>query len=669
MSSTDSPEPMLTALLREGQQHHAAGRLREAQDAYRRALAIDPGHPETLAVSGILAGQAGQFDTAVALLSRALKRDPRNAQIHHNLGETYRQLEDFSNAQTSLRRAIELNRDHYDAYQSLAELLLSESARQQAAGHAAAAHELRLAAARQLSTVGTRLLQKKSHAAAAEKFRVALELDPNNAAIWRGLAHALHLQPSKAVAALERAIALAPQHVWAYGQLGNALVTLGRLADAEKIYNQGLSIGPDDLICRQGMVWLTLVLSLYWPETTAAQIFDSHRRWGEAAVAAQAAVTIPSFANSRDPDRRLRVGYVSPDLKLHSVAYFFEPLLAAHDPVAVETFCYSGVEPNDEDAVTARLKGLAHHWFSTVGIDDQALRRQIRKDRIDILIDLTGHFALNRLPSFVAKPAPVTASWLGYPATTGLPNMDWRITDAIADPPGAEDFHTEKLMRLPEGFLCYRPPEGVPELAPLPALTKGYVTFGSFNNNLKLNGSVARSWAALLRAVPRSRLLLKSAMGTDPAVQERQIDMLRTAGADPSRIDSIAWQNETDRHFGAYAAMDVALDPFPYNGTTTTCEALWMGVPVVALIGDRHASRVGFDLLTRVGLPELAAPDAESYVRRAAELVKDLPALSSLRQGLRERMRRSPLCDAARFGRDFDAALRQMWRQYCAGAA
>jgi predicted O-linked N-acetylglucosamine transferase (SPINDLY family) len=669
MSSTDSTEPMLVTLLREGQQHHAAGRLREAQDAYRRALAIDPGHPETLAVSGILAGQAGQFDTAVALLSRALKRDPRNAQIHHNLGETYRQLEDFPNAQASLRRAIELDRDHYDAYQSLADLLLSESALQQAAGRAAAAHELKLAASRQLSTAGTRLLQKKFHALAEEKFRAALELDPDNAVISRGLAHALHLQPSKAVAALERAIVLAPQHAWAYGQLGNALVTLGRLPDAEKIYRQGLVVAPDDLICRQGVVWLTLVLSIYWPETTAAQIFETHRRWGESTLAAQAAAAIPAFANTRDPDRRLRVGYVSPDLKRHSVAYFFEPLLAAHDPAAVETFCYSGVEPNDEDAVTARLKGLAHHWFSTVGIDDQALRRQIRKDRIDILIDLAGHFAFNRLTAFAAKPAPVTASWLGYPATTGLPNMDWRITDAIADPPGAEDFHIEKLMRLPEGFLCYRPPEEAPELAPLPALTKGYVTFGSFNNNLKLNGAVARSWAALLHAVPRSRLLLKSATATDRGVRDRQIDMLRTAGADPSRIEIIGWQNETDRHFGAYAAMDVALDPFPYNGTTTTCEALWMGVPVVTLIGDRHASRVGLDLLTRVGLPELATPDAESYVRRAAELVEDLPALSSLRQGLRERMRQSPLCDAARFGRDFDAALRQMWRHYCAGAA
>ncbi len=306
-----------------------------------------------------------------------------------------------------------------------------------------------------------------------------------------------------------------------------------------------------------------------------------------------------------------------------------------------------------------------------MGLSDEALRKQIRRDGIDILIDLAGHFGRNRLDALALKPAPVTATWLGYPATTGLPTIDWRITDAIADPPGAERFHTEKLMRLENGFLCFRPFDDAPESGPPPALAegpqKGRITFGSFNNNTKINQEVAGSWASLLRAVPASRLLLKFSLIKDAAVREALLRMLTAQGIDEARIDIEAWRSGMTDHFAVYNRVDVALDPFPYNGTTTTCEALWMGVPVVTMIGDRHSGRVGLDLLTRIGLECLAAPDPESYVRIAADLAGDLKALGRLRAGLRRRMAASPLCDAPRFAREFEGALRLMWRDWCAG--
>ncbi len=665
--STNDSAAKIAALIKQGIAHHHAGRLAEADKLYRQALALDAGHPEALAVMGILLGQAGRLPESVEFFIRALKRDPRNAHIHYNLGETYRHLGEGAKSETALRRAIALNPNHYDAYQSLADLLLAEAALQDKAGRYQRARELRATAAGALAEAGRRFLEKDMLIAAAEKYRAVVALAPDVAAGWRGLAHAIRMTPSEAEPVLRRAIALDPEFLWSYGALGDALMALDRPAEAEAVYRQGLARAPDDAVCRQGLDWINLMTPLYRPGSSPERIFAAHRAWGEQAMAQAGKETARTFANARDPGKRLKVGFVSPDLKQHSVNFFFEPLLAALDPEAVETFCYAELAPHQEDGATARLKKLAGHWRSTSGKTDEELRRQVRQDGIDILIDLAGHTAQNRLSAFAVKPAPVTATWLGYPTTTGLPTIDCRITDAIADPPGAEQFHTEKLMRLEGGFLCYRPPGSPPEVAQLPALAKGFVTFGSFNNIAKINESVAATWASLLRAVPGSRLLLKATMIKDKTIQEALLRMLTAAGIDPARINVEIFQSSTLEHLTVYDRVDIALDPFPYNGTTTTCEALWMGVPVVALIGDRHSGRVGFDLLTRVGLPQMAAPDAQGYVRVAAELARDLPALSSLRQGLRERLCASPLCDKDRFAREFESALRTMWKEWCEG--
>ena len=396
MSSTQSTNA-LAALLRDGMEHHRAGCPREAEAAYRRALAIDPGHPEALAVLGILMGQEGNLPAAAELLTRALKRDPRNPQIHHNLGETWRHLGEAAKAESSLRRAVELNPDHYDAYQSLADLLVAEAARHEKAGHARRARELRLAAAAQLAALGQRMTMKDFRTAAVEKYRAAAALDPDNPVVWRGLGGALAQLPSEAEPALRRAIALDPANPWSYAALGDVLMALGRPAEAEAVYRQGLARAPGDMANRQGLVWVTLTAQLYRPETTPAQILETHRAWGREAVARAGSETARPFANARDPEKRLKLGYVSPDFRRHSVAYFFEPLLASHDRAGFETFCYAEVQPHEEDEVTSRLKKLARHWRPTVGLSDEALRKQIRRDGIDIAIDLAGHTGHSRL--------------------------------------------------------------------------------------------------------------------------------------------------------------------------------------------------------------------------------------------------------------------------------
>jgi predicted O-linked N-acetylglucosamine transferase (SPINDLY family) len=668
MSTTDSAL-VIAALIKSGVEHHQAGRIAEAAMAYRQALQLDPGHIEALVLLGMIAGQSGQLPKAAELFTRALERDSGNAQIHHNLGETWRHLGQFQKAQASLRCAIELDPDHIPAYQSGADLMLEEAKRQEATGNFAEARELRQAAVKYLFNAGNKQLIKHLNVGAAESYRTALKLDPDNAEIWACLSHTMTKTPSEQVKVLRHAIALDPKIVWAYGQLGNALVAIGLNQEAEATYRKGLVINPDSFACQQGLDSLKLMVPLYDAANDAPKIFEIHRAWGDVAMTKWRPANPVVFANERDPKKRLKVGYISGDFTWNSISYFFVQMLERHDPAAVEVFCYSLVDRHNEDEATTRMKKLVHHWRDIRDLNLDAICARIRRDGIDILIDLAGHTGRNRLDVFVVKPAPVTATWLGYPATTGLPNIDWRITDAIADPPGSEKFHTEKLMRLESGFLCYRPPEDAPEVAPLPALSSGRLTFGSFNMHHKIVPEVAAVWTRILEAIPSSRLVLKSFYLGDEPIRQRILGFFTERGISPDRIDINKWKGERADHLAAYSEIDMALDPFPYNGTTTSCEALWMGVPVVTLIGDRHSGRVGFDLLTRIGLERFAAPDVDSYVRLAAEAAKDLAALSVLRPNLREQMRTSPLCDERRFVREFEAALREMWRQWCASTA
>ena len=662
MSNADPPSNA-AALIRDGMAHHRIGELASAERAYRQVLTRDAGHPEALALLGMLAGQSGHLQDAIGLFERALRRDPHNADIHHNLGETWRHLGDHAKALRCFERAVACNPDHIEAYRSGADAALAAVSHHEAARQWKAAAEFKRMAAHLLIAAGQRLRDAGKHAGALDATRRATEIDPNDADAWTQYGETLlTTSPSRAVSALRRAIGLEPGKACAHVLLYTALLPLYRFDEAQAARDAARAADPSYFD-----TWpqLDIETFLLYAGGDRGRMFASHRAWGDAAIARQHTATLP-FKNDRDPERRLRVGYLSPDLRTHSVASFLEPLLRAHDREKIEIVCYAAVRPLAEDEGTARLRALASLWRTVPpSMDDETLRRLVRSDRIDILVDLAGHTRNSRIATFSVRPAPVTATWLGWPATTGLTTVDWRITDAIADPPGEETFHTERLMRLDSGFLCYGPPAAAPNVVPPPALAKGYVTFGSFNNQMKINAVVIEAWSRLLKSVPGARLLIKSELLDDEGVADRIRGGFIAEGVDLGRIALRPWIAETRDHLAAYGEVDIALDPFPYNGTTTTCEALWMGVPVVTLVGDRHAARVGLDLLTRVELERFAAPDMDSYVRVAAALAHDSGTLSTLRSGLRECVERSPLCDAARFAREFEAALRAAWRQWC----
>ncbi len=396
----------------------------------------------------------------------------------------------------------------------------------------------------------------------------------------------------------------------------------------------------------------------------ASDVLEAHRGLVEC-LDRTARVPLQDLAAPSDPQRRLRVGLVSTDFRRHSVAYFVEAILRRLDRTGFHVACYSAVTREDE--VTTSFRRLADAWTSINPFDDAQAAERIARDSIDILIDLNGHTTGGRLGIFRRRPAPVQVAYCGYPATTALPTVDLRIVDSITDPPGSESHCTERLIRLDPCFLCYSPPPDPPPVAPAPAHANGHATFGSFNATSKLNEPLLDLWARVVREVPGSRLVLKAAPLVDPRLRDDLAQRLARRGVAPERVDLLGPTAELREHLAAYSRIDLALDPFPYHGTTTTCEALLMGVPVVTRAGAMHAGRVGASLLHAVGLDELVARDEEGYVALARALAGDLPRLAALRATLRDRLLGSPLCDGAAFAGRFGAALRTAWRSACAG--
>jgi protein O-GlcNAc transferase len=440
---------------------------------------------------------------------------------------------------------------------------------------------------------------------------------------------------------------------------GTMLVQQGRIAEGLAAMRPIKRLAP-----RSPTLQMSRVMYLnYDPEVAGADLFREHRAFGTA-FRDTVAPLAPPDASPRDPHRRLRIGYLSPDFRTHSVAYFVAPIFQAFDRARFETVGYAHVVKPDH--ITEHLRGLASAWRDVSALDDAGLARLIRADRIDILVELAGFTKDSRLLACIARPAPIQISYLGYPNTTGLPQIDYRITDHQADPDDADDFYAETLIRLPRCFLAFAAPDHAPEIESPPLLRNGHVTFGSFNNLAKVNGKVVALWAEVLSAVPRSRLLLKASGSGDPTAQHHLRSALAAAGVDPDRIEFAPYAASARTHLEAYRQVDVALDTFPYNGTTTTCEALWMGVPVVTLAGDRHAARVGASLLSAAGFPAGIAERPADYVTTARLLAEQRQLLAALRANLRADMARSPLCDAAGHARSLEEAYRAVWHIWCA---
>ena len=492
-------------------------------------------------------------------------------------------------------------------------------------------------------------------------YRRALEIDPADARTHVGIAVCLidTGDAQAALASVRRAVVLDPQDASSHRTLGVALLSVGQPTRAAASFRRALALDPDFVDAHGGL----LFSSHYTGGDRAAALAEA-RRWGER-HAAPLGATVQPHANTPDGGRRLRIGYVSGDLHNHPVGYFLEGVLRAHDRQEVEVYCYANAQR--VDATTYRLRGYADHWRIIWGMSDAVVADVIRRDGIDLLVDLSGHTAGNRLQVFARKPAPVQVTWLGYFATTGVEAIDYLIADGHVCPEGDEQYYVERVVRLPGPYLCFTPPQEEVAVVPPPSLRApgGAVTFGCFNNVAKVTPAVAAVWSQLLNALPEARLLLKSAPLALPAVRRRYTALFRRYGVPAARVTLEGHSSRAD-YLAAYGRVDVALDPFPYNGGTTTAEALWMGVPVVSLRGDRFVSRMGQTHLSAVGLEALVADAPGDYVQTAVKLARSPRRLTRLRAALRRRVERSPLCDAFSFTGTLETAYRAMWQEWCA---
>ena len=461
----------------------------------------------------------------------------------------------------------------------------------------------------------------------------------------------------EAVASLGRAIELKPDHAEIHNNLSSTLLAQGDHEGALRACRRALELRPSYSDAHSNL----LMCAQYQSGVTLAGLARAHTEWDNR-HATPLRASGKSFDLDRDPERPLRLGFVSPDLCAHPVGFFLARVLGNLDARSSTVVCY--YDRAVRDALSDHLAAAASEWHDVVGLDDEALAARVRADRIDILFDLSGHTANHRLLVFARRPAPIQISWIGYVGTTGLKAMDYLIADRFHVPPGSEAHYCERVLRMPDGYVCYDPPASAPAVGRLPAEERGYVTFGCFNNVSKLTPEVIALWAEIVHRVPGSRLLLVSPALGGATARERIVSAFVATGGDRDRLELrgiLPWADL----LAAYNTVDIALDPFPYSGGLTNCEALWMGVPVVTCPGETFASRHSFSHLSNVGLTETIAADTREYVELAVSMAGNLVHLAEIRAGLRDRMARSPLCDGERFARHLQTLLRDVWRQWC----
>lgn len=624
MSRSMTHAPLLRSKFKLGKELIAARRFEEARSVYQQICAKLKTDADSWFTLGAINGMLRRHEEAVECCSRAVELNPRHHAAWYNLGIALRDTGQLEKSATALRKAWRLNPKHETAASSL--------------GHVLA------------------VLHRYDEA--EEVFREMLRYQSGNAEFFAVYASAMQTMGryEAAINAYKKAIEMNhPEIAEIHENMGAALCLQGKYRESIEHFETALRMKPQNARFHSGLL-LTLH---YLVDETPESLYARHRAW--LGNSQQATTSWASFRRPAARPERLRVGYVSSDLRKHSVAYFVEPLLRHHDATRFEITCY--FSHKDPDATTQRLKGLAHRWRDVADMDDEHLLRTIIADGIDILVDLNGHTAGSRLTVFARRAAPVQVSYIGYPDTTGVTEMDYRLSDVIADPPGAERLCTERLWRLPGCFLCYRPQDNAPPVARPPCEKNSFITFGSFNNLAKINPEVIAAWTRLLREVPESRLIVKNPSLTDQATRERFQALFAAQGISPGRIGLSGYIADDGGHLGAYAKIDIGLDTFPYNGTTTTCEALWMGVPVVTLRGDRHSARVGASLLTAAGFSGWIADTVDRYVEIARTMAQDRSRLAENRSHIREQVRHSSLCAGENHTRAVEAAYEEMYLQ------
>jgi predicted O-linked N-acetylglucosamine transferase (SPINDLY family) len=702
--------------------HHAAGRLPQAEQIYRQIIDAEPRHADALHLLGVIAHQVGQHATAEDYIGRAIAIRPQVATYHNNLGEAYRAQGKFPQAQACYRRGLELDPGYAEAHNNLGVALQDQGQIEEAVAcyqralqaksdyaephnnlgnvykdqgrldEAAACYrrslQLKPDYAEALGNLGNLLSDLGRLDEALDCYRRAIAAKPGLAELHnnQGNAWKAHGNFSEAIACYQRAIQLKPGYGEAFSNLGNALKDQGKLDEAVACYRRALELKPDyaeahnnlgvafkdqgrldeAVACSRRALELkpdfagahsNLLFALQCcADATPAALAEAYAEYDRRHAAPLGGAVAP-HENVRDRHDRLRLGFVSPDFRRHPIGFFFVRPLECLRAEDCEIVCYSGCQQRDD--YTARFAAAAHSWRDVRGVSDDALARQIRADRIDILFDMSAHTAGNRLLTLARKPAPMQIAWAG---PTGMAAIDYLLVDRHLVPVQSESFYREQVLRMPDSFACYDPPAAAPPVGPLPAASRGYLTFTSWNNPSKITPSVIETWATILRRVPTARLVLRYWGFGDAAVCRRFAAAFAGHGVDPERLDLRGWWQ--DAHWlEGYGQVDLALDPFPYSGCTTTCEALWMGVPVITCPGETLYSRQSLSPLSSVGLTETVAGTLDEYTEMAVALANDLPRLAALRAGLRPRMAASPLCDGPRFARNLVKLLRRAWRQ------
>ena len=674
------------------------GHWQAAEASCRQALSLQPG----LAAAHLNLGNAlkglGRLNDAVASYRETVARSPHLAEGHTALGMALRQQGFVAEAVAHLNKSVVLRPDHAATHDQLGVALHAAGQTEAALGSLQRALVLQPRSAAAHFHLGNVLADLGRTDKAVRHYHDALALEPGHAEVQANLGVSLLAlkQVVPAVAALRQAVALQPSHALTHSNLGNALMAQGLMHDALASHAQALALAPELGLVHRNLAHVLKAVGE--PEAALAQLeqalaldpehlavhsevmfvqqylaqtpsrgearLAAARRFGE--LAHRRARPFTSWANSPLPERCLRIGLLSADLRAHPVGYFVETVLAALSRAAtgrVDILVYANQREND--AVSQRLRPCCSQWHTVVDLDDTALANLIRNDKVDVLIDLSGHTLNNRLPVLAWKPAPVQLSWLGYCGSTGLSSVDALIADPWIVPENCTGEFIEPVVRLPQTFLCFTPPPFDLAAGPPPAHADGGIRFGCFNQLAKMNDEVVAVWAKVLQAVAGSRLLLQAQTLQDPAIGARVFDRFARNGIRPDRL-SLQPAQDRASYLAAYRQVDIALDPFPYPGGTTTLEALWMGVPVLTLPGSSALSRQGFSILQNLGLGDWVAKDADEYVSLAVQHAADKMTLAALQHSLRERLLSSPLCDAPHFAGHLEQAVRALWRDWCA---
>ncbi|HEX4792598.1 MAG TPA: tetratricopeptide repeat protein [Humisphaera sp.] len=669
--------------------HVRLGRAAEAEEAFGQILSIQPDHIESISQLALLAlrGQryataiqhfqravtispspalcanlglalawAGRLPEAIVAYQRAIELNPSIPEVHFNLGHALQQDRQLEAAMESYRHALALRPAYPQVLNNIGNLHKQIGQLDQAI---AAFGELLALQPRNASAwlnFGNVLQEKHQYARAVKAYEQAIAHHPDFPEAHFNLAHLLHGTGSLDRAAEEyrRALAQRPQYGEALNSLGNLFKEQGDLDQAIECYRKAIAADGKTPTAHSNLVYTMHFHPGYDMPAISQELVHWNARYAQP-LAGQ----MPPATNDRAPNRKLRVGYVSANFRHHPVGRFLLPLMSNHDRAKFEIACYSDTFVTD--AMTARQRACADLWRETRGLSDAQLAEQIRADGIDILVDLTMHTDGSRLLTFACKPAPVQVTYLAYCGTTGLGAMDYRLTDPYLDPMDAPTPHYgEKSIHLPRSYWCYPAPEEAGEVSPLPAARNGYVTFGCLNSYYKVTPPIWSAWYEILRATPASRLILYCPEGSH---RQKIVERFVQSGLEAERLQFVG-RALPAQYFQHYRRIDIALDPYPHGGGTTTCDALWMGVPVISLAGEISVSRSGLSILSNVGLAELVARRPEEYVQIAARLTGDLRRLADLRAKLRQRMLQSPLMDGPGFARDVEGAFRKMWANY-----